>query len=160
MNSLDIAIIAVIALSALFSVLRGFVREAISLVIWIVAGAIAFTFTPHLEPRLVSYIEIDQLRVAASFVILFLASMVIGGIVSFLLGHIIKKGGLSGTDRMIGLVFGAARGGVIICILVWLGQYTPFSGDDIWVDSQLIGEFEKLVQILKTFLPDKLNNIA
>ena len=160
MNTLDIAIIAIIALSGLFSVLRGFVLEAISLIIWIFAGVIAFTFTSYLEPQLVDYIEIAQLRIAASFLVLFLASMVLGSFISYLLGHIIKKGGLSGTDRMIGLFFGLARGVVMISILVWLGQFTPFSEDKVWLDSQIIDELEPLVELLKTFLPEKLNNLT
>ena len=160
MNGLDIAIAAVLILSSLFSLIRGFVREAISLVLWIGAGALAFTFTPYLAPWLAEYISIEQLRVAVAFLILFIATMVVGSLVGFLLGHLINKAGLSGTDRIIGLIFGFARGVVIVSLLVWLGQHTPFSQDQLWLESELIVHFQSIVEALKTLLPEKLNNMV
>ena len=160
MNGLDIAIIVVLAFSSLVSLIRGFVREAVSLVIWIVAGVVAFAFTPYLSPWLVDYINIDQLRVAVSFLTLFIATMVVGSLVGYLLGHIMNKAGLSGTDRVIGLIFGFARGVVIVSLLVWLGQYTPFSQDQLWLDSALVDQFQVVVDMIKTYLPEKLNNMV
>lgn len=160
MNGLDIAIIVILGVSSLVSLMRGFVREAISLVIWIIAGVVAFVFTPYLSPWLAEYITIDQLRVAVSFLVLFVATMAVGTLVSFLLGHLMKKAGLSGTDRVIGLIFGFARGVVIISLLVWLGQYTPFSKDTLWLESELIAHFQVVVDMLKVYLPEKLNNMV
>ena len=121
---------------------------------------VAFAFTPHLAPWLVDYINIDQLRVAVSFLVLFLATMIVGSLMSFLLNHLMKQAGLSGTDRVIGLIFGFARGVIIVSLLVWLGQYTPFAKDQLWLESMLIEQFQVVVDMLKTFLPEKLNNMV
>ena len=160
MNTLDLFFSVILVASSLVSLIRGFVREAISLVIWIIAGVVAFAFTPYLAPWLIDYISIDQLRVAVSFLVLFLATMIIGSLMSFLLNHLIKHAGLSGTDRVVGLIFGFARGVIIVSILVWLGQFTPFSEDQLWLESRLIEQFQVVIDVLKTFLPEKLNNMV
>lgn len=159
-NGLDLAIIIVLALSSLLSLIRGFVREAISLVIWVVAGVVAFMFTPYLEPWLVPYITVAPLRLAIAFLMLFIATIILGSLLSFVLGFVMSKAGLSGTDRMIGLVFGFARGVLIVCLLIWLGQFTPFTKEKVWLESQLIAYFQPVIELLKAYLPEAFKKMA
>jgi membrane protein required for colicin V production len=149
----DYVIIAVIALSAIISLMRGFVREAISLVTWIAAFWIALMFFRDLADHLVPWIEVPSLRLGAAFAILLLLSLLLGALVGFLMGQLVDKTGLSGTDRLIGVLFGVARGAVLIAILVLLAGLTPLPNDPWWQQSLLIPHFQELAVWLQSLLP-------
>ena len=84
LNWVDYAIIAFIVFSILISLVRGFVREAISLTSWILAFWVGFTFSTQMSGMLTAYIENDTVRIAAAFFILFAATLIIGALVNFL----------------------------------------------------------------------------
>ncbi len=158
--AVDFAILGIIGLSALVSLVRGFIREALSLVSWVLAGGVALVFTPYLAPWLADVINIAPLRTAVSFLILFIAALLLAGMVGFLVNRIIAKNGLSGTDRIVGLLFGLARGVIIISVVVLLGTYTPFAQDTWWQNSTLIGYFEDVAVWLQEFLPEEFTSKA
>ncbi|MGV8918585.1 MAG: CvpA family protein [Pseudomonas sp.] len=137
----DWAIIAIIAISALISLKRGFVKEALSLLIWIVAGAIAWLFGGSLAQYLVPYIETPSARVIAGCTILFVATLLVGAMVNYLIGELIRVTGLGGTDRFLGMVFGAARGGLLVVIAVGLLSLGPVQQDQWWQQSKLMPQF-------------------
>lgn len=149
----DIVIIGVIALSALISLFRGFIREAMSLAVWILAGWVAWLLFREGAVYLESWIAVPSMRLAASFGIIFIVVLILGGIVSYIIGEIIDKTGLSGTDRIVGMIFGAVRGVLLVAVLVLLAGLTPLPQDPWWQESQLIGHFEALAQWLLTLLP-------
>ena len=95
----DWAIIAVIVISALLSLKRGFVREALSLVIWIVAGGLAWLFGGSLAVHLAEYIEVPSARIIAACALLFVATLLVGALLSFLLGQLVRATGLTGSVR-------------------------------------------------------------
>lgn len=137
----DWAIVAVIAVSSLISLKRGFVKEALSLLTWIVAGVVAWMFGGALAEHLVEYIETPSARVIAACVILFVATLVVGALVNFLIGELVRVTGLSGTDRFLGMVFGAARGGLLVVVAVGLLSLAPVHEDLWWRESFLIPHF-------------------
>jgi membrane protein required for colicin V production len=149
----DYVIVGIVGLSAVISLVRGFVREAISLVTWIAAFWIALLFFRDLAVHLEPWIELQSLRLGAAFAILLLLSLLLGGVLGFLMGQLVDKTGLSGTDRMIGVFFGLARGAVLVAILVLLAGLTPFPDDPWWQSSQLIPHFQKLAVWLQSLLP-------
>ena len=137
----DWAIIAIIAISSLISLKRGFVKEALSLLIWIVAGAVAWMFGGSLAQYLESYIQTPSARVIAGCAILFVATLLVGAMLNFLIGELIRVTGLSGTDRFLGMAFGAARGGLVVVVAVGLLSLGPVQQDPWWQESRLIPQF-------------------
>lgn len=137
----DWAILAVIAISALISLSRGFVKEALSLLTWIIAGAVAWMFGGALAQYLESYIETPSARVIAGCAILFVATLLVGAMVNYLIGELIRVTGLSGTDRFLGMVFGAARGGLLVVVAVGLLSLGPVQQDSWWQQSRLVPQF-------------------
>ena len=137
----DWAIIAVIALSAVISLARGFVKEALSLLTWIVAGLVAWMFGGALAEYLTPYIDTPSVRIIAACTILFLVTLVIGGLINYLISQLVRATGLSGTDRFLGMIFGAARGALLIIVAVGLLSLVPVEGDNWWRESALIPHF-------------------
>ncbi|MCB1874537.1 MAG: CvpA family protein [Chromatiales bacterium] len=156
MNWADYVILGVILLSAIVSLLRGFVREAFSLATWIAAIWLGILYAPLLAVQLEAYIAVPSLRLAAAFGAIFLITLLIGGLLNSLLGHLVDKSGLSGTDRVLGVLFGGARGVLIVAVLVLLAGATPFPNDPWWKESVLIPHFEQLAEQIRAFLPEDM----
>jgi membrane protein required for colicin V production len=120
MNWLDWTIVAILALSTLLSLTRGFVKEALSLLAWVAAFLVSTTFSGRLASQLVEFIANDSLRYASAYVLLFAATLMLGSLLNMLLAQLIKVTGLSGLDRLLGTVFGFARGLVVVLVLLFI----------------------------------------
>lgn len=139
MNWADLAILTVAGISALLGLLRGFVHEAISLSVWFLAVVIAVLFDEQLAELMRETIETPSLRKLLASGVLFLTTLVLGSLVGKLLGQLVQSAGLGSTDRLLGMLFGVARG-VVICLvlLVLLPALLDVSKDDWWQQSELI----------------------
>ena len=157
MTVVDVVVIFVIFLSALFSLLRGFVKEAISLATWIIAIWLAATFAPQLADALPSNIESEAARQAIGFGVLFVLTLMVGTLVNMLVSQVVKKTGLSGADRIFGVVFGVLRGGLIIIVFVIIGGMTPLPEMDWWQSSTLLQWFESTAIVIQEYIPEDLN---
>jgi len=141
MNWVDWAIIAIIVLSGLISLKRGFIKEALSLLIWVLAFIIARMFSANMATLLVDYIDVVTVRYAAAFAILFAATLIVGALVNYLISTLVRMTGLSGTDRMLGIIFGLARGALLVVVAIALVKHTPLTEAVWWYESKLIPEF-------------------
>jgi len=150
---IDYVLISIVGISTLISLLRGFVREAFSLAVWVLAFWVSWTFFREISFQLQGYIETPSVRLGVSFALLMIASLALGGMVNYLFIQLIDKTGLSGSDRFIGMIFGAARGILLICVLVLVAGLTPFPSDPWWKASQLIPYFEDLAIWMRDLLP-------
>ncbi len=153
MSWLDLVILGVIALSALISLIRGFVKESISLVSWIVAGLLALRYFPAMAELLEPFVDAPTIRDVAGFAIIFIFALVVGAIVNFIMSQLVSKTGLSGTDKALGVVFGGARGVLIVTMVVLLASLTPMPEASWWQDSASVGFFQQLAEWLKAIIP-------
>lgn len=160
LNWADIGIISILVLSGLISLMRGFVREAISLATWIVAAWVAICFAPLLAEYLVKYVHTPSLRTVAAFVILFIVVLIVGGLINAVFSQLVEKTGLSSTDRLLGFIFGVARGVLLVGVLVLLGNISGLNQDPWWSGSQLIPQFQGLAQWLQSFVPTQIHNLS
>ena len=155
MTVVDVVIIFVIVLSALFGLMRGFMKEAISLAKWIIATWIAATFAPKLAPILPAAIESEAVRQAISFASLFIIVFILGTVITHLVTRVLIKTGLTSLDRVLGLGFGILRGVLIIIIFVIVGSHFPQLPKQYWwQESVLLGRFENMVVWIQDYIPD------
>lgn len=154
MSYIDLIILGVIVLSALISVLRGFVKEAVSLVSWILAFWVAASFAGKLALLLPDFVRFEQLRLAIGFAGLFLLTLLVGGLANFLISSFVSRSGLGGTDRSLGVVFGTLRGVVVVAVLVMLAGLTQLTAQSEWRNALLVPYFEVVAVWIRDFLPE------
>ena len=142
MNWIDYTILGVLGLSVLVGLWRGIVSEVLALVIWIAAFWVAWLLGPTLSARL-TVITLPALRVAAGYALCFVLVLVLGAILRYIVHRLLVSTGLSGTDRLLGMVFGFARGALLVCLLVFLCQFTSFTRDPLWRQSVLLPPFQR-----------------
>lgn len=159
MAIIDWVILAVIAVSVLISLKRGFVREALSLASWIIAFIVARLFSGNLATLLEGTIETTSVRWILSFVILFAGTIVIGAMINHLIGEMVRLTGLTGTDRVFGMVFGFIRGVLIWVAVVYGLQFTLVPEDAWWKESQFIPYLTTLADWARKTLPGAADQI-
>ncbi len=143
---IDYIIIGIIAFSVLISIFRGFVREVLSLGSWVVAFIVASQFYPYLATYL-TQIESPYVRNGSAIGILFIATLIVGAIVNYVIAQLVDKTGLSGTDRVLGAAFGLVRGTLIVAaMLFFIDTFTNFEQADWWKESQLIPHFGFIIE--------------
>ena len=157
MTVVDVVIIFIICLSALFSLMRGFIKEAISLTTWIIAIWLAATFAPKLATVLPATLESEAVRQAVGFGVLFVLTLMAGALVNVLVAQLVKKTGLSSADRVFGVGFGVLRGGLIIIVFVVIGGMTPLPETDWWQTSVLLEWFENAAIVIQEYIPEDLS---
>lgn len=156
-NWVDYGIIGIVSLSILIGMVRGFVREAMSLITWIAALTAGVVYC-ETAANWFSGISVVGIRLLLAFVLIVLAILVLGGIISHLIGQLIRSTKFSITDRIMGTVFGGARGAAIVAAIILVTSSTFVVNEPLWQASTLIPEFNPLSTWLKEKLPDDLMN--
>ena len=151
-NWVDALILGILVISSLISLSRGFIKEALSLVTWVVAGIVAWMFGGSLAHHFEAYLDTPSVRVIAACAILFIVTLLIGALVNFLLAQLVRATGLTGTDRLLGMVFGGARGLLLVVIIVGLLSLAPVQNDSWWQQSTLIPHFLLIADWSKNFI--------
>ena len=154
MEYADYVVLGIIAISILVGVIRGFIKEAFSLAVWAAAFLVAFQYSGAVALQLENHIELPSARTSLAFVGLFLSVLLVGGLVTFLVGKLVEKTGLSGTDRMLGGVFGGIRGLALVLAIMLVAGLTPVQQDPWWQQSRSIQSLLPLAEWSAQFLPD------
>ena len=138
---IDWLIAGIVVISALISLKRGFFKEVLSLCTWVAAVFVAWSFGGALAVHLTDYFDTPSVRVMVACGLLFVATLLVGALVNRIIGELVQATGLSGTDRLLGMVFGGLRGCVLIVLLVGLMGFAPIQQDSAWVNSVLLRHF-------------------
>lgn len=152
----DYAILAVIAISMAVGALRGFIREVFSLLVWAAAFLVAWHFAGDVAALMEGSVNLPSARVAMGFTGLFIAVLLVGGLINYLLGRLVETTGLSGTDRLLGGAFGAVRGLALVLLLLLVAGLTPLPADPWWQESRTIARLMPLVDWAASFLPESI----
>jgi membrane protein required for colicin V production len=116
MTWIDAAALLIVILSAVFSMVRGFVREVLGVGAWVGAAFCAVKFYPLVLPEISSVLPMKNLVVYASMGVVFIVVLIVLSLISGLIGGLVRDSALSGLDRSLGLVFGAVRGALVVCL--------------------------------------------
>ncbi|WP_018873576.1 CvpA family protein [Thioalkalivibrio sp. ALJ16] len=154
MNWIDLVIIALIVVSGLISLFRGFVRESFSLATWIIGVWLGIRYAAPVADQLPQAIADATLRLGIGFAVIFIAVLIVGGLLGALANRLVRGTGLTGTDRSLGVIFGLLRGALLVAVLVFLASLTLMPEEAWWENSRLIPEFERLVDWLIAQLPE------
>jgi len=157
-NWVDWLFIVIIAISAVMSLLRGFIREALSLLTWIAAGIITWLFAGDLAEQLihldVELFKLFHVRLITACILLFMFTLVVGALVNHLIYRLIALTDASSMDKFLGMVFGAARGAILVLFMVGLINITALTHASWWQQSVLQGEFAKVALWSQKFIID------
>jgi membrane protein required for colicin V production len=142
MNWADLSILAVLFVSSLISVKRGFVREALALAGWVAAFIIATLFSASLATLFVNSIESPSVREMVAFALLFACTLIVAAMANYLIAEVVRMTGLSGTDRLFGMVFGLVRGVIVVmAVLLLVPPLIPIDQEVWWRESNFIPHF-------------------
>lgn len=137
MSWVDLVIITVCFASAAFGALRGFAKETLSLVTWIAAIWLAWNFSWVVTYFLGEWVAAPELKVWVGRIIVFVVVLVAGGVAGQMVGSVIKQTGLSGTDRVLGSIFGLGRGAIILGLAVLVLEMVGLDQDPWWREARL-----------------------
>jgi membrane protein required for colicin V production len=142
---IDFTGIGLVLISFVIGFSRGFIKEIFSLVFWMLAIWVSLRFSRELSVFLEPTISHRPARVAASFLALFAITLILGGLIRWVLSLLSKKNaGLTIMDRFGGMVFGVVRGVFLVTVVVILAGLTPLRKDSWWTESTLIPPFQLL----------------
>ncbi len=142
MNWVDAIILGILGLSVLIGLMRGLVAEVLSLVIWVAAFLVAAWFGPDVAALFENAISLSVARLSLGYAICFFGVLLIGMIVRFAARRLIWSTGLTGIDRLLGVVFGFVRGVLVATVLVFLVGLTTVTREPWWQQSVLLPQFQ------------------
>ena len=153
MTIVDIVLAAITVISIAFGAVRGFLRESLALLGWLVGLWLAWRYSGLLEPYLGGALAGTELQAWVARLIILVTIVVIAWIIASLLGYLVQRSGLTlGVDKILGAVFGLVRGAVIVGFLVTMGQAAKLQSEPWWDASLLIPLGEEMASILSGYL--------
>lgn len=156
MTGFDFVVLAILLASMVVSMMRGLVREVLSLLAFAAAFVSAVWWGPWGYEALTPYIETGLLRMAVAYLGIFIGVLLIVGTINLALSTLIRSTGLAPADRGLGAMFGLARGLLIILILVVAAGYTPLPAEAWWRTAMFSSLSEQAVVGLKRQLPPEV----
>lgn len=153
MNAVDLIIIAVLALSVLVGLWRGLISEVLALATWIAAFWVAWSYGPAVAAHFEHSVQTPILRVVLGYGLCFIAVLILGALVRFAIRTLVDSTGLGGTDRLLGMIFGFARGVLLVTLMVFLVNQSGFAREPLWRQATLLPQFESMAVWLESEMP-------
>ena len=156
MATFDFIILAIVLLSAIVGLVQGFLREICSLVTWVLAIWLAWQFGPLLVPHLGGVLSQEPYGLWVGRAIIFVAVLVVGAIIGFLVNHFVRLSLFSGLDRMLGFLLGLVRGVVIVALVIILAQTARLDDEAWWQRSKLVPALTPVATLLRAVIGDHM----
>lgn len=153
MSAVDWVLLVIVVLSGLAGLMRGFIGVLASLVAWVLGIWVAFHFGAELGRMLAGTDQPGTGHLIAGYALSFMAVLVVMGLAGWMVRKLVHSIGLSGVDRLLGLVIGTLRGALIACALVLLFGLTSMPREPWWRTSTLIPVFVPGAVWLSAWLP-------
>jgi membrane protein required for colicin V production len=155
MNGADVLIVLVLLGSTIIGLLRGFVREAVSLIFWVAAVWAAWKFGPLIEPNLGGVLAYPNVAPWIGRLCVLVLVLLVGWAVGMLLSYFTRSLGLGVMDRVIGVLFGIVRGMVLVGLLIIGGELLHLNQESWWNRSKLVPYGETVGDWLRAMVGEK-----
>lgn len=158
MSGFDWIIAAIFLISILVGIMRGFIKEVLSLTSWVLAFWLGNRYCHEAGEFLSGFIDIpaDAFRVAAGFGVVFVSTLFLFAIISYIITKIFVRGAIKGTDRVLGIASGAVRAGAIVVAVLLVTRGLGMDNSQWWGQSQLLPHFLPAANYVEPLLPKKL----
>lgn len=154
MSALDLTLLAIVGVSTLFGVMRGFISALASMVAWLLAGWVAFHYGGDAAHWLSGDGQPSASELLGGYVLSFIGVMIFVGLTGWAIRHLVKSVGLSGLDRVLGLALGFARGALVACIVLLLAAFSDLPREPEWQRSPVVPLLLPGAQWLSQWLPE------
>ena len=154
MNWVDASILIVTALSFTFGIWRGLVREVLSLITWVLALLVARSYSEVVAATLFNSFDNLTMRFVTAFALIFIGVMMLGTFVNFLMSKLLIFTGLRFADRILGGLFGIARGALIVLVGLFFSSFFLSQGE-YWQNSKLIPYGQTMIEMSRSFIQDR-----
>jgi membrane protein required for colicin V production len=155
LTGVDVLILVVLFGSTVIGALRGFVREAVSVVFWILAVWGAWQFGPVIEPHLGGLLADPSIAPWVGRLVILVLILVIGWVAGMLLSYFTRSMGLGPLDRVIGVLFGIVRGMVLVGLMIIGGELLHMNQEEWWNRSKLVPYGETVGDWLRAMVGEK-----
>jgi membrane protein required for colicin V production len=154
MTGFDYVVVAILLVSVLLGVWRGFASEVLSLVGWPLAFLLSNLYADNFAMLLP--IQQDALRATTAYVLIFVAMLIVWAVLIRLLSKLLNSIGLGQMDRMLGGFFGVVRGALVLLALIWLSGVTEMPEKPYWREAMMSKQLEDVALLTKVWLPENI----
>jgi len=160
MTGVDLAIAFIFIVSILVGVIRGFIKEALSIISWIMAIWLGLTFCHEAGELIGQYVNIpaEGFRTWAGFALVFVGTLFVFSMINFAVTKLLVRGPIKGTDRVLGIGFGFARALAIVVLLMIVGRGMGMSNAQWWLDSKGLQRIAPAADYVEHLLPERLQS--
>ena len=158
MSGFDLIIAGIFLVSVLVGIMRGFIKEALSVTSWIVAIWLGSTFCHEAGDFIAQYFNIPNItfRVWAGFTLIFVSTLFLFAFISYVITKLLVRGPIKSTDRVLGIASGAARAGLIVAALLMVVRGFGMEESDWWQNSKYLPIFLPIADYIEPMIFEQL----
>ena len=150
----DLILLAIIGISALLGLMRGFVGIVVGAASWLLSGWAAFQFGGPAGRWLAEGQTVGVSHMLGGYILVFVSVMLLVFMIGWALRSAMESMRLTGTDRALGFGLGALRGLFFAAVLVVLASFTPLPREPVWQQSAVLPFVSPVASWMRSHLPD------